>query len=140
MNAHFREKDKNFYRTTCPERQGWMMIRPANIVYCLLSYVVKKLLIDRIQRVAEFKLGPQQHPFLIRNIIDKVRGVSTTGPNTKHILVPCRDRIKQLAHLLLCHARPKRIRWDEVRALGVELMAVDFKMPLLSDIQSAQQD
>lgn len=38
-----------------------------------------------------------------------------------------------MAHLLLRHAWPKRVRWDEVGALGVELMAVDFKMPLLSD-------
>lgn len=109
------------------------MIQPANIIYCLLSYIAKKLWINGIQWVPEFKLGPQQNSFLVRNIIDKIRGISTTSPNTKHILVPCRDRVKQLAHLLLRHAWPKRVRWDEVGTLGVELMPVNFKMPLLSD-------
>lgn len=110
-----------------------MMIHPANIVYCLLSHIVKKLLINRIKGVSEFKFGPQKHPFLIGNIIDKVGCVSTSGPNTKHVLIPRRDRVKQLAHLLLRHAWPKRIGGDKVGTFRVELMAVDFKMPLLRD-------
>lgn len=38
-----------------------------------------------------------------------------------------------MAHLLLRHAWPKRVRWDEVGTLGIELMAVNFEMPLVSD-------
>ena len=108
-----------------PQRQGWMMTKPADIVLKLPGDVLLELLRQIVHGAGEHEILPNQNAQLVADVVEEIVGIVSAAPNPDTVHIGASGILQQPPGALRIHPGQQIVLGNIVRTHGEHIHTVD---------------